>query len=207
MRMKLAAAMLAIAAVLLISACGFQLRGSGPGALLPFETMYIDTTGVGLDLKRRLSRSGATTVVEDRKAAEAIFEILSETRDRQVLSINSQGRVREYTLNYRVNYRIVNNAGGVLRPNSQVLVQRTLSFNESQVLAKEGEEITLYRDMQSDMVGQLLRRIAATRPLESAAPAQPQSRSSQSLQQAAQQSSPTRGTQPQSQSTAPPAGR
>ncbi|MDO8300319.1 LPS assembly lipoprotein LptE [Lacisediminimonas sp.] len=164
MRLKIGTSILILATSLLLAACGFQLRGSGASAMLPFNTMYIDPTGVGIDLKRRLARSDATTLVNDRKAAEAIVEIISEVRERLVLSLNSQGRVREYTLNYRVNFRIKDNTGRELRPDSQVVVQRTLSFNESQVLAKEGEEATLYRDMQSDMVGQLLRRIAATRP-------------------------------------------
>lgn len=170
MQMRIVALILTLVSALLLTACGFQLRGSGASAMLPFNTMYIDPNGVGLELKRRLARSDATTLVDDRKAAEAIVEILSETRERQVLSLNSQGRVREYTLNYGVNFRIRDNAGRDLRPASQVLVQRTLSFNESQVLAKEGEEATLYRDMQSDMVGQLLRRIAATRPLNAPQP-------------------------------------
>lgn len=170
MQARMAASVFAMAAVLLLSACGFQLRGSGQSAVLPFSTLYISPTGVGIDLKRRLARSGSTTVVEDSKAAEGVVELLAETRDRQILSLNSQGRVREYTLNLRVNFRIKDQANRELLPTTQVVVQRTLSFDESKVLAKEGEEVTLYRDMQSDMVGQLLRRIAATRPL---APPQP----------------------------------
>ncbi|MFN0162016.1 MAG: LPS assembly lipoprotein LptE, partial [Burkholderiales bacterium] len=38
-------------------------------------------------------------------------------------------------------------------------------FNDTQVLAKESEEALLYRDMQTDMVQQVLRRLAATAPL------------------------------------------
>jgi LPS-assembly lipoprotein len=177
---KIAAAGLLAASVLLLSACGFELRGSTPASTLPFATLYIDNqltgiaanSGVAIDLKRRLSRSGATTIVDDRKAAEAVVQIQNELRDRQILSLNSQGRVREYTLNYRVIFRLTDGAGRELRPSDTVLVQRTLTFNENQVLAKEGEEQSLYRDMQSDMVGQLLRRIGATRHA-AAAPVQP----------------------------------
>ena len=42
--------------------------------------------------------------------------------------------------------------------------QRDISINDSQVLAKQSEESLLYRDMQTDLVQQLLRRIAAVRP-------------------------------------------
>jgi LPS-assembly lipoprotein len=160
------------ASALLLTACGFELRGSTAASVLPFSTLYIDSqvtgaaanSSIAIELKRRLSRSG-TLVVDDPKAAEATVQVLNEIRDRQILSLNSQGRVREYTLNYRVNFQVLDPAKRVLRPPEMVVVYRTLTFNESQVLAKEGEEQSLYRDMQSDMVGQLLRRVGATRSL------------------------------------------
>jgi LPS-assembly lipoprotein len=36
-----------------------------------------------------------------------------------------------------------------------------MSYNESAALAKASEEDALFRDMQADIVGQLLRRLAA----------------------------------------------
>lgn len=185
-------------AALLMTACGFELRGSSPSSVLPFSTIYIDNqltgaaanNGVAIDLKRRLARSGSTTVVDDPKLAEAIVQVMSETRDRQILSLNSQGRVREYTLNYRVNFRVLDKSRRELRSAEQVAVSRTLTFNESAVLAKEGEEQSLYRDMQADMVGQLLRRIGATRPLP---PLPPQEQAQQTPQQAPQSAPPQSG--------------
>jgi LPS-assembly lipoprotein len=41
------------------------------------------------------------------------------------------------------------------------VLKRDISFNESQVMAKEHEEAMLYRDMQSDVVRQVLRRLSA----------------------------------------------
>jgi LPS-assembly lipoprotein len=38
-----------------------------------------------------------------------------------------------------------------------------VSYDDTQVLAKESEEQLLFRDMQSDMVQQILRRLAAAR--------------------------------------------
>ena len=42
-------------------------------------------------------------------------------------------------------------------------LKRDIGFNESQVIAKEAEEELLYRDMQSDLVQQILRRMSALR--------------------------------------------
>lgn len=44
---------------------------------------------------------------------------------------------------------------------TKITQQRDITFNESAALAKEAEEILLYRDMQNDIVQQMLRRLAA----------------------------------------------
>jgi LPS-assembly lipoprotein len=104
--------------------------------------------------------------VTDRKQADAALEVLSEGRDKQVLSLNSQGRVREYTLLYRLSFRVVDKEGRQLLAPTELVIRRIQSFNESQVLAKEAEEATLYREMQSDLVQQVLRRISAIKPAQ-----------------------------------------
>ena len=55
--------------------------------------------------------------------------------------------------------------GKELIPETELLQQRDISFNESAVLAKEAEETLLYRDMQTDIVQQLMRRLAAVKSL------------------------------------------
>jgi LPS-assembly lipoprotein len=153
---------LAVVATVVASGCGFQLRGSNGEGLLPFKTIYpgfAETSSLGAELKRYIRASGDTAVVENPKQAQVILDILSETRDKAVLSLNSQGRVREYTLYYRLNFRARDDKNKVLIPPTGIVLKRDISFNESQVIAKEGEEELLYRDMQSDMVQQLLRRL------------------------------------------------
>ena len=50
-----------------------------------------------------------------------------------------------------------------LLPAATVLLARDLSYNESLALAKAQEEEELYREMQSDVVMQVLRRLSAVR--------------------------------------------
>ena len=47
---------------------------------------------------------------------------------------------------------------------STLTLKRDVSFNEDATLAKEAEEGLLFRDMQSDMVQQILRRLSLIRP-------------------------------------------
>ena len=44
-----------------------------------------------------------------------------------------------------------------------LLGPRDITFNDSQVLAKEQEEALLYRDMLSDLVTQIMRRLQAAK--------------------------------------------
>lgn len=151
------------AALALLSACGFHLRGSNGEADLPFKTIQLgfpETSPLGVELKRNI-RANGTEVVTDPKTAEAIFEVLSELREKVILSLSSTGRVREYTLYYKLKFRVKDNKDKELLAPVEIVLKRDISFNDSQVLAKEAEEGLLYRDMQSDMVQQILRRLVA----------------------------------------------
>lgn len=164
MKKRRAVLALALAAPVMLTACGFQLRGADGSAALPFKTIYVgapENSPLGSELRRYIRASGDTSVVADPKQAEANLELLSEIRDRAVLSLNSQGRVREYSLFYRLRFRVTGDQGKELLPPTELVLKRDISFNESQVIAKEKEEEMLYRDMQSDVVRQIVRRLSA----------------------------------------------
>lgn len=148
---------------LLLAGCGFHLRGSDAQFNLPFKTVYLavpDNSPLGIELARNLRGNGQTQVVRDRKSAQAIIEVLAENRDKAILSLNFQGRVREYTLTYLLRFQVKDANGAELLAPNEIALKRTISFNESQVLAKEAEETLLYRDMQTDLVQQIIRRLA-----------------------------------------------
>lgn len=152
---------LLLLSALLLSGCGFQLRGT---AALPFETVYMPSAaaaGIALDLKRNIQAGTRTTVVDDPKKAEAVLEFSQELREKHILSLAATGRVREFQLRYRVGFRVHDGKGGEFLPASTIQLTRDVTFNDVDVLAKESEEQLLYRDMQSDMVQQIMRRLAA----------------------------------------------
>ena len=154
---------LALAAALsLLAACGFQLRGT---ADMPFDTLYLPgaTGGIALELKRNIQSGSATRVVDDPKAAEAQLLFSEETRIKEILALSTAGRVREYRLIYRVGFRVGDGKGGDFVPPSTVTLTRDVTYDDAVALAKETEEQQLYRDMQADMVQQIMRRLAAAR--------------------------------------------
>ena len=159
-------ASVAVFAAVMLSACGFQLRGADGKGMIPFKTIYLnvsESSPLGIELRRNI-RARDAQIVTDPKAAEAIVDVLSEKRDKSILTLNTQGRIREYSLVYRLRFRVTGPGGKELIPPTEIALKRDISFNESQAIAKEKEEDLLYRDMQSDTVQQILRRLAAQSP-------------------------------------------
>lgn len=152
----------ALAASGMLGACGFQLRGT---AQLPFSSVHVvgaGNTPLGQELRRAL-RVSNVRMEDSPKNAEATLTIMSEIRDRLILSLGGQGRVREYQLRYRLAYQLTDAKAAVITAPTEILLKRDISFNDNEALAKEAEEALLYRDMQSDAVQQLLRRLQATK--------------------------------------------
>ena len=157
--------LLAVICVTLLASCGFQLRGSYS---LPWETLYIslpENDEVFRQLKRGIETSTATRIVDDPKQAQASLMVLHNDHGKSILSISAKARVREVQLTRSIVYRLQDAAGKELAPTGNIIVQRDMSFNEGVTLAKEAEESLILREMQSDMVQQLLRRLAAVKPL------------------------------------------
>ena len=163
--MRLANLCLALVATMLLGACGFQLRGS---YALPYESLHIALPAgsvVGANLKRQIRAAGGTRLVDERDEAQAVFVATSDQRERLILSLNTSGRVREVRLRYRYAYRILDPKGRELVPATGVEMVRDLTYDDSAVLAKEQEEALLWRDMENDLAQQLMRRLAAVKPV------------------------------------------
>jgi LPS-assembly lipoprotein len=145
-----------------LAGCGFRLRGT---ADVPFQSLYVPNSdsGIALDLKRNVQAGTQAKVVDDAKQAEAILAFSEEVREKNIHSLSSQGRVREFQLRYRVAFRVHDGKGGEFVPQTSIALTRDITFNDTDVLAKEAEEQLLFRDMQSDMVQQIMRRLAASR--------------------------------------------
>ena len=148
----------------LLAACGFQLRGSNGSYNMPFQSIYLafgETSPLGNELKRNLRAIDNVSVVTKPEGAQARFEVVSEARNKAILSLNNLGRVREYLLSYTLVFQVRDASGNLLLAPTEITLRRNLTFSEEAVLAKEGEEALLYRDMQSDLVQQIIRRLAA----------------------------------------------
>lgn len=149
-----------------LSACGFQLRKAPD---YPFRTLYSglpEASVFGQELRRNISGSGRVEVISDPKQverADVIFDLLHELPEKVVLSRTSAGAVREFQLRFRIRFKLRARDGIELIPDTELVQERDISFNENSALSKETEEGLLYRDMRSDLVQQVLRRLAVVR--------------------------------------------
>lgn len=146
---------------LLLAACGFQLRGAQP---LPFTSLYVaENWELGAALRRNIRALGTTQLPAAPQEAQAIFTVIGEAREKHILSLSATGRVREFQLRYRLAYRVHDLKGREFIPPTEIVLSRDIAFSDERVLAKEQEEGLLYRDMQNDMVQQLMRRLASAK--------------------------------------------
>ena len=151
-----------LALFMLISACGFTLRGVTP---LPFETLYVgiaDNTQFGADVRRALrAASPDTKLVTSPKDAQAILQEVSNKRALREVSLNAQGRVEEYELGINYTFRLIDAKGRALIPDTTLSIYREMPYDDQIVQAKQGQIETLYLAMQRDLVSRLLRRMTA----------------------------------------------
>ena len=150
--------------VVLLSACGFHLRGQ---VGMPFATLYLKAenpnTPFITDLRKNLA-ANRVRLVSTAEQAEVVLYIVTEVADKQILSLGGDGRVNEFRLAYRVSLRAYDLKQQDWIPAEEMEIRRDYSFDDTKTLAKEAEEALLNRSMRSDMVQQIVRRLSRAKP-------------------------------------------
>lgn len=147
-----------------LAACGYQLRGTYdlPGELSP---LYLDKDTMSLQLHRELSetlKASGAEVTEDEAAAASVLKVDLEQQTRDVISVDSLGRAREYRLIYRLRFSLQASGENII-DKSSIQLTRNLLFNPEAVLGVAEETQLIYRDMIRDSTDQILLRLQALR--------------------------------------------
>ncbi|MBI5462248.1 MAG: hypothetical protein HY941_08705 [Gammaproteobacteria bacterium] len=148
---------------LLLTACGFHLRGDVKLAAV-LNKVYIEGNDPYDPLVRELTRSLTTTgaaVVAESKDATAVLQILKNSGSRRVLSVSSAGKVREYELYQTLEFKVRDAAGRELLAPQRLELTRDYLFDKEDVLGKSSEEEMLRRDMRRDLVRLAMLRLEA----------------------------------------------
>jgi LPS-assembly lipoprotein len=151
-----------------LAGCGFHLRETPHYA---FSTVFInvpESDPIGAVLRRHITASGQVNVitdVRDVEKAQVIFEPTLHVREKVILGRTSTGAIREFQLRLRYRFRLRTQGGKELIPDTEIALTRDINFNETGALSKESEESLLYRDMENDLMQQILRRLSSVQAL------------------------------------------
>ena len=146
-----------------LSACGFQLRGS---AALPEEmaVTFIQSGrpwGSLMDDVAEALRTHHVKVTEDKSEATAVLEIISDTRDKDVLSVDNSGKVLEYQLRQSIQFAVNTSDKLPLLEPQTVTMTRDYLYSSTDVLSSEREQVVVSRALQRELVNLVMLRITA----------------------------------------------
>lgn len=153
-----------LGAQLLLGGCGFKLRES---AQLPFRRLHTNfdrNSVIGSEFRSMMRVASDTVLVDRAQEADGRLEVLAETREREIVGFTSTGRPREYQLRLRFRFRVLRADGREWLPATELLLYRDITATDAEIVTKQQEEELLYREMQSDVVQQLMRRLSALKP-------------------------------------------
>ncbi len=153
---------LTLTAGALLAGCGFQLRQPPKLAFSSIAlTGFARRSPLAEAFRRELEKQ--VKVLEAPDKAEVVLQALDDRREKSVVASTSAAQVREFQLRLKFNFRAHTPGGRELIPRAELLLSRDMNYSETQALAKEAEEGELYREMNADVVLQVMRRLAAVR--------------------------------------------
>jgi LPS-assembly lipoprotein len=151
-----------LALLMLLSACGFQMRGATP---LPFDTLYVGipkNSRFGAEVRRAITAtSPGTRLVDTPKEAQAQLQQIANARSMREVSLNAQGRVEEYELGLVFTFRVIDAKGRALLADTTLETYREMPYNDQFVQAKEGQAEALFRNMEQSLVSRIVRRLTS----------------------------------------------
>ncbi len=158
----------------LLAGCGFKLRGAAP---LPFASAYVDaaaavltTSGTATSLTSQRIASQLAPLLRtalqvnqklaaSKESAAIVISLTSEAREKTILTLSGTGKVREYRLTHRIRISAMDKNGQEVLAPSLLQLNRDFSYSDEQIMAKEAEEALLQKEMEQDLLRQILRRL------------------------------------------------
>ena len=145
--------------ILVISACGFQLRGD---INANFDSISISggTSSFNKTLQRKFRQSGIT--ISSASEAQKIVEIIENKFTKTILTLTGTGAVSEYQLDYIVTYRFKSKDDSWNLPVT-IEATRSYTYDDSDILAKDEEEKRLVSGMEDQLIKTMATQISLSK--------------------------------------------
>jgi LPS-assembly lipoprotein len=147
-----------------VAGCGFKLRGPTQFPFKKLYTSFAESSPVGADFKRMMRAQDSVEFVAKPEQGEVRLIILQDAREREIVGYSATGRPREYQLRQKLRYRLLDIKADPIGSDTEIVIRRDISTSDALLNAKQQEEELLYREMQDDLVQQLLRRLSVVNP-------------------------------------------
>lgn len=150
----------ALLLAVLLAGCGFHLRGALnlSDEIAPVYLQAGSMQALGREIKSLL-QSNRIAMSGSESGANTVLVLLSESRRNRVLSVDSNGRAREYLLSYTASFSVQIGQG---KPrDDSIEVSRSLLFDDNAVLAFANEADMVYSELRRDAARRILLKLQA----------------------------------------------
>ncbi len=151
-----------IIAISILSGCGYKLAGKAD--LDPiFESSHVSYQGQGEKVAELLEKQFKVNQVAlvSKEQASVLVDVLYEKKEREILSVDEEGKVREYELILQVGVDVKNTEGVKLMQDQNIRLTRDFLFDINDVLGKGSEEEQIYQEMREDAARLIIYRLQA----------------------------------------------
>ena len=157
-----ARASVVVALVGALAGCGFHLQGAGT---LPqsMARTYVDADRPHSEFLTSLTdvlRQRGAEVLASPDAGAAVLDIAVDETGQRVLSVSARNIPREYEVYYTVTFSLRVGAESLIS-NESLVVTRSYTYDETEVLAKAAEEQILREALAADLARRVMQRIQA----------------------------------------------
>ena len=156
-----------IGLALVLSACGFHLRGNIPLSD-SIKNMYLNAPEGTFkqELERGLTRQGAV-LSASKEAADVVLTITKVDSDRTVGTLDERGKANSFNLLLKVNYNLKTSDNKIIRKLTKLVEVRRYDFDPQFVVETELEEVELLESMEEEIVLRIVRQLAVITEIES----------------------------------------
>ncbi len=156
------ARLLLIYILLLITACGFHLRGSQT-TMINVDNIFINgDSALAKEVKSQFANAG-TSFATSSQNASYIITLKESHFEKSVLSVSpTTGKVEEYQIVFQAKMDAMRADGTYIIENEKISVVRDFAFDENAVLGEFSEESIIQEDLIRRAASRVLRRLQAS---------------------------------------------
>lgn len=148
--------------VLIISACGFHLRGESQVAHLGMDSVFIETEKPDAEVVQRIKKglqNAGVTVVEKTKNRQMTLALSEPVEERRVISVGKKAEAAEFQLVNRIDYTLKTKDGTIVLGPNTAMIEKNYLNDPNEIVGKVTEERMLRREMWNAVAERVLRGI------------------------------------------------